>query len=120
MTRRINISENQLSLPFGERSARTISYEDRARFFWFLVSISLLSLLFYIYAVNATAHHIAVRENLESEVSETSVRLSTLEFTSIALKNDITLEVAHSYGFKEALQPLYVSRDTSYSLTLNR
>lgn len=119
MKRRINVSEDQLTLPFGEGKTRAIQLEDRARFFWFMVGLSAISVLAYIYAVSATAHHLAIRGNLESEVSQIAGRLSTLEFASIALRNNITLDVAHSYGFKEVSQPLYVSRGTPHSLTLN-
>jgi hypothetical protein len=126
MVRKNIISENQLALPFNDlsgerhrRVARAITFEDRQRFFWFLVSVSLFSLVLYFYAVNATAHHIAVRQNLESEVAEVNSRLSSLEFSSIALRNAITLEIAHEYGFSEVKEPLYVSRSTPASLTLN-
>lgn len=116
-------NENQMPLPFsqsGQTRSRAISIEDRERTFWFLASVSLLSLFVYIYAINAAAHHIAVRQNLEKEVAETNTRLSTLEFNVIALKNNVTLEVAQSYGFEEVSAPLYVSRTSSASsLTFN-
>lgn len=112
-----------MPLPFsqsGQTRSRAISIEDRERTFWFLASVSLLSLFVYIYAINAAAHHIAVRQNLEKEVAETNTRLSTLEFNVIALKNNVTLEVAQSYGFEEVSAPLYVSRTSSASsLTFN-
>lgn len=119
MSRRFKISHNQLALPFGEIDTRNISFEDRQRFFWLLVSISVFSLFIYVYAINATAHNIAIRQNLEREVADIGVRLSSLEFASIELKNAVTIETAHAYGFKEVRQPLYVSRGISSSLTLN-
>lgn len=113
------ISIHQLALPFGQRGVRTILYEDRQHFFWFMVTLSLLSLGVYFYAINAAAHHIAVRENLESQVAEIGARLSSLEFAAIDLKNSVTLDVAHEHGFSEVKQPLYVTRGNSGSLTLN-
>jgi hypothetical protein len=107
-----------MSLPFGER-ARAFAFEDRQRYFWFLASIALSALGVYVYAINAAAHHIALRQNLEREVSETAMRLSSLEFASIALKNAITIETAREYGFAEVKEPLYISRNSSDSLTLN-
>lgn len=113
-------NENQPHLPFTQVRSRAISYEDRERAFWFLVSASLLSLIIYIYAINAAAHHIAVRQNLEKQVAETSARIGSLEFNVIALKNNVTLEVARSYGFEEVKAPLYVSRSASLNtLTFN-
>lgn len=119
MPKKLKFNNNQLALPFGERASRAISLEDRQRFFWFLVSVSLGALLVYVYAVSAAAHHIAVRQNLEREVAETSAHLSSLEFAAIGLKNSVTIETAREYGFAEAKEPLYVSRNTSETLTLN-
>ncbi len=109
-----------MPLPFGQARSRSISYEDRERAFWFLVSASLLSLIVYVYAINAAAHHIAVRQNLEKQVAETNASLGSLEFNVIALKNNVTLEVAQSHGFTEVKAPLYVSRTASENtLTFN-
>jgi hypothetical protein len=121
MPRKINFdNDNQMHLPFNQAQSRSISFEDRERAFWFLVSASLLSLVVYVYAINAAAHHIAVRENLEKQVAETNARLGTLEFNVIALKNNITLEVAQNYGFSEVKAPLYVSRTgTESALSFN-
>lgn len=127
--KKINFNYNQLSLPFGERgrdfgrSARALlgaGQEERERYFWFLASVSVCALLVYIYAINASAHNIAIRQNLERQVAESRSDLSALEFQAIALKNDITLEVAESHGFKEVSKPLYVSRGSKgTALTLN-
>lgn len=125
--RRISISHNQLALPFDQiRSVRSyalstrgaFSYEDREKAFWLIVFGAILSLSAYIYAINAIAHNIAIRENLEREVTEISTKLSALEFEHIEKRNAITMETAQSLGFIEAKSPLYVSRTPS-SLTLN-
>lgn len=119
MNKRNIANYNQLYLPFGERGSKVLSLEARQKAFWFLVSVSVFSLFIYVYAVNATAHHIATRQNLEREVAQVEGRLSSLEFASIALKNSITIETAREYGFAEVKEPLYVSRDSFNSLTLN-
>lgn len=119
MTKRNVTNFNQLYLPFGEKSSRALSLEDRQKAFWFLVSVSVFSLFIYVYAINAAAHHIAVRQNLEREVAQMESHLSSLEFASIELKNSITIETAREYGFAEVKEPLYVSRNTLNSLTLN-
>ena len=125
MRRRTIFNYNQLTLPFGERGGKAISmsahagYDNRVRFFWILVAISILSLSVYIYAINATARNIAARQNLEKEVAKIATALNSLEFAYIGLKNDITIELAYSYGFREVKSPLYVSRARSPALSFN-
>ena len=120
MSRNFRFNHNQLSLPLREGASIASSFEQRERAFWFLVSVSLLSLFVYVYAVNAAAHHIAVRQNLEKQVAEANSRLSTLEFQTITMRNNITFETARSYSFEEVRTPLYVSRTSSASsLTFN-
>ncbi|MEK7227405.1 MAG: hypothetical protein AAB641_00755 [Patescibacteria group bacterium] len=119
MKRRIKINYNQLSLPFTERGARTISLEDRRRFFWFLAGICFFALVLYIYAIEATARNIAMRANLEMRVAEAEGKLSSLEFAYIELKNNVSIELARLYGFEEVKRPLYISRSKDNSLTLN-
>lgn len=118
--KRMNIHENQLTLPFGEGRAIAVSFESRQRFLWSLITLSAFSLLAYVYAINATAHHIAVRENLEEKVSNIESDLGALEFAYIDLKNNVTIDTARQFGFKEVKEPLYVSRQNNAgSLTLN-
>jgi hypothetical protein len=118
------MSLNQLPLPFlsqrGVQSrVRSISIDDRARAFWFLAGALIFALGAYVYAVNATAHHVAERASLEREATDLNAALADLEFQSIALKNDITLEVARAHGFEEVEQPLYVAKKSAASLSLN-
>ena len=98
---------------------KTISYENRVRFFWTLVAISILSFSAYIYAINVTTRNIATRQGLERQIAAVSTNLDSLEFTYIELKNDITIELAREYGFREVSNPLYVSRALSTSLSFN-
>ena len=100
-------------------SSKTISYDNRVRLFWGLVSICILSLVLYVYAVNATARNIAVIQGLEKEVARASGSLSSLEFAYIELKNNVTLDLAYQYGFKEEKQPLYISRTKASTLSFN-
>lgn len=122
MTKRsIRHNESQLSLPFSSRgtagsaASSALSYDNRQRFFWTLASACLLSLGLYIYAVNATAHNVAMRAALETEASSLNANLATLEFRYISLKNEVTLETARQYGFTEVKEPTYVSREASAS-----
>ena len=116
--KRIKFNYNQLELPFREAS-KSVHFEDRIKLFWLLVAVVISSLALYVYAINATARNIAMREHLEREVAQVSSNLSLLEFEYIALKNGITAETASELGFEEAREPLYVSRDAEDSLTFN-
>ena len=96
-----------------------VGYDNRVRLFWTLVTFSILSLFVYIYAINNTARNIAVRQNFEKQITDTSTKLDSLEFAYIELKNNITIELAHNYGFQEVRNPLYVSRTSRASLSFN-
>ncbi|MEX2014230.1 MAG: hypothetical protein WD896_02655 [Parcubacteria group bacterium] len=98
---------------------KTISYHNRVRFFWVLTAVSLLSLFIYIYAINTIARNVAERQELEKQIAQTGANLSSLEFAYIKLKNSVTIETAHEYGFKEVSSPLYVSRARLGALTFN-
>src|SRR3989344_2172963 len=117
--RKLKIYENQLILPFNQRREGDISYHVRARIFWALVGITLISLVAYMYSINATARHIALRQNLERQITEISRGLDSLEFSYITLRNNVTLELAYEKGFKEVKSPLFVSRSGAQALTFN-
>lgn len=101
------------------KKTRTISYDHRARLFWILMMVSVLSLLAYIYAIHATARNIATRQNLERQMAKISTNLGSLEFSYIELKNSVTLELAYQHGFREVKSPLYVSRARTAPLSFN-
>lgn len=120
--RKLKFNYNQLTLPFDSiRSIRVgfISYDYRVRTFWALVAVSLVSLGAYIYAINATARHIANRQNLERQIAERSRTLDSLEFTYIGLKNNVTIDLAYEKGFREEKSPLFVSRSRTAALSFN-
>jgi hypothetical protein len=101
------------------KKIKTISYDNRAIFFWILVGVSILSLCVYVYAIQVTARHIAKRQVLEEKIAEISSNLNSLEFAYIDLKNSVTIEMAYDHGFQEIRNPLYVSRTRPASLSLN-
>jgi len=98
---------------------KTISYQDRVRFFWIMSAISILSLFVYIYAINVTTRNAALGQNLERQMGRAGAELDSLEFAYIKLKNNVTLELAYERGFKETKNPLYVSRRPNASLSFN-
>jgi|GEM_PF-1035048 len=121
--KKTRISENQLTLPFfSAQGARVVplSIEDRTRIFWSVTGLFLISLMAYIYGINALSRTAALRQNLEREAMTLAADLATLEFQYISLKNDVTIEVAATRGFSEVKKPLYVSRHSEpSSLSLN-
>ncbi len=98
---------------------KNISYEDRVRTFWFLASVCLISLGAYVYAVNSTTRNVALRSELERQVTNLNAELAGLEFEYIKLKNEVTLEVAKELGYQEVRKPLYISRNSTHSLSFN-
>ncbi|MFZ2048956.1 MAG: hypothetical protein WAV25_01500 [Minisyncoccia bacterium] len=98
---------------------KTLSYDTRARAFWTLVVLSILSLVVYIFAINATIRNTVTRQNLENEVATISTQLGDLEFSYIALKNRVSLDLAYTRGFKNVSSAQYISRGESRSLTMN-
>jgi hypothetical protein len=97
--------------------SKIISYDSRLHFFWVLVGVSMFSLALYVYAINGTTRNIAKRQALEHQIDLTAVKLETLEFAYIELRNAITMELAYQYGFREAKNPLYVSRSAAPALS---
>src|SRR3989344_5923094 len=106
--RRIKIHKDQLSLPFGAQTLARVGYEKRELAFWALATISIVSILAYMYAINATARNIANRQNLEIQITEISRDLDKLEFDYITLRNNVTIELAYEKGFTEEKSPLFV------------
>jgi len=98
---------------------RTLSYDYRFKIFVVLVSLSILSFGYYIYAIYATASNVAARQESERQIAKISTNLDALEFGYIELKNNITMELAYEYGFKEVKSPLFIPRTRSTSLTFN-
>ena len=101
------------------QKTQIISYDKRVQLFWALVTISILSILIYIYAVNVIARNIALKQHLEKQIADMSANFDSLEFAYIELRNNVTLELAYQRGFKEVKSPLYVSRARPQALSFN-
>lgn len=104
--------------PKMNNRVKTISYDTKARIFWALSTVSIISLSVYVYAVLATVYNTVEREDLVSESADLYARVSELEYKGLALRKTVDLELALSRGFAEVRNPVYVSRDPA-SLTLN-
>lgn len=67
-------------------------------------------LIVYVYCMNATVRQVALRQELEVASRSLVSEVSTLEFAYMDLKNEITLDDAHAFGFVEAPQMKVVTR----------
>jgi hypothetical protein len=102
---------------------RVLSFDQRVKIFWTLVSVCFVSSILYIYAVSTTVSNTVSRQSLEREVSTLAARIGEMEFTYIGMKNSVNLATAYNHGFKDVSSPTYVSRTSSagsLSINLNR
>lgn len=100
-------------------TTKAISYDVRIRAFWTLASVCIIAFAVYIYAVNMTIRNTAIRQKLESDVTELAVDQSALEFARISRSQEISIEVAYAHGFEDVDAPLYISRVPGSALTYN-
>lgn len=98
---------------------KSISYDTRTRAFWTLIILSIASLVVYVLAINMTVRNTVTRQILGAEVATVSTQLGELEFSYIALKNKVSLDVAYARGFQNVVSPQYISRGAGRSLTMN-
>lgn len=73
-------------------------------------SIVLLGL--YVAFLNQTITSGVAAHALEKELLDLNTQVSEQEFTYIALKNDIGIDYAETYGFEEIQNAHYISRNT--------
>ena len=73
----------------------------------------------YVYFVNQTVVNVVQRRAIERDIDAVNTKVSQLAFEYIELKNSITREEGLSRGFYEVGNPLFVSRDTALTLSLN-
>jgi hypothetical protein len=77
--------------------------------FWTLMGALLLAMGFYMFFINTTIHNTVARQNLEAESSSLTLSIGNKEFQYISKRNNITLALAHSLGFKDVKDIAYVS-----------
>jgi hypothetical protein len=97
---------------------QTISYDARVKIFWMLVAVATVSIVLYIYAINATIRNTVARQNLQLAAADLSSEESSLEYAYINKKNEISIDVAYANGYKDISSPIYISRAKATSLTM--
>lgn len=99
------------------RPTHKLTIEVRKRLFYGLVSISALSLIAYVGGVLLTVNNTVARQNLEKQAAALTTSTSEMEFSAIALRNNINLDTAYTRGYKEVTHPVFVTRADGPSLT---
>jgi hypothetical protein len=85
--------------------------------FWTLLGALLLCFGLYAYLISSTIHNVVARENLENQASVLTLAIGSNEFKYISLRNNVTLPLAYSMGFKDVSDKTFVSRDSGNYLS---
>ena len=87
--------------------------------FWSLISLIAISIIAYAYFVNSTIFHTAKRQQIEDSIVDTKSVVSQLELTFIEASRNVTRSYAHTLGFVDANDLVFVERDSTVSLSLH-
>lgn len=85
--------------------------------FWTLIGILFLCAGFYMYFISATIHNVVARQNLESQAATLSFSISNEEFQYIAARNQVTLPLAYSLGFKDVSAKTFISKSSLHQVS---
>lgn len=89
------------------------SFERFKPYFVFVLLAGSVMLVFiYTYLIAQTIFDTSKMKSLSANLTALSARSSDLESKYIELKRGVTLEVAHSLGFKDAETPKFVAKKT--------
>lgn len=95
---------------------KVVNLHKNTKLFWLMGVISICSIGFYIYAVNATVRAVAERQEIEKELSIRIARIGELEFEYIKLKNSVDFAMAGEMGFAVTKPSAYISRNDSVAI----
>ena len=70
-------------------------------------------------AIRATIGNTVTRSSLESTTNALAAKVGDMEFNYISLENNVSLQLAYDKGFKNINEPIYISRASSQSLSMN-
>jgi hypothetical protein len=98
--------------------AHTIKYNKAA--YYFLGAGIFLSLVFYMYCINAAVRAAVVRNNAQSKIAMIQGQVSDLESKYMAGVNTLTVQSAHAAGLVDPQEKIFISKNTSgQSLSYN-
>lgn len=92
---------------------RVLKLNNEKTIFWSILGAILLCFGFYMYFINATIHNVVARQNLETEASSLTLAIGNQEFQYITSRNNVTLQLAYSLGFKDVSAKTFISKNTS-------
>ncbi|MES3004617.1 MAG: hypothetical protein V4690_00725 [Patescibacteria group bacterium] len=97
-----------------EKILSKVSTLDKERvLFWAMLSLLVLCAGFYMYFINSTVYNTVARQNFETEASALALEIGKDEFSYIAKRNTITVDLAYTLGFKDVAVKKYVTRGSS-------
>jgi hypothetical protein len=82
----------------------------KERLFTFLLIAILISGAMYGFLLKNTIDNVVEREKLSKETKSLLTNISDLETKYFSLKNDVTIDIAYSRGFKNPVNTEYISK----------
>lgn len=95
-----------------------VATTNERRIFYVLLSLIAAVAFFYGFFVQQTIVNVVEREKGLKEVRVVNSRIGDLESAYIAIKNNITIDLAYERGFKDAVTTEYISKNELGKVTL--
>ena len=83
---------------------------NQKKLFWLSLFSILFLVSFYFFSLSMTVFNTVERSKIEKELAFMRNKIGELEFTIISEKNNINLDLAHSFGFEEVDEVKFISR----------
>ncbi len=81
--------------------SNSIPFINKKSTFWMLILVLAFVLGVYLYSLNSVMFNIVKRGEAEKSLSNLKTSVTEIESSYLALKNNITLDLAYSRGFQE-------------------
>ncbi len=92
---------------------KVLQLNNEKNIFWAIVCALVLCVGFYMYFINSTVHNVVTRQNLEAEASSLALKIGNQEFQYITSRNNVTMQLAQSMGFKEVTAKTFISKNSN-------
>lgn len=97
---------------------KVLQLNNEKYMFWAIVCALFLCIGFYMYFINSTVHNVVSRQNLETEASSLTLKIGNQEFQYITSRNNVTMQLAYSMGFKEVTAKTFISKNSNRQVSL--
>ena len=101
-------------------SALKLNKLENPAVFWSLALGLIMVCFLYVYLIYQTAWNTAQRQKAERAIDVLSSETGELEFTYMAMKNNIDLSMAESLGFSPTPKITYLNRTTLGRISANK